>query len=489
MAGLEARRNRIDLLFYVGAIVVTFLVRHHFFFWDTVQLASRHAHFFYENNFRSFILPNEIDSGHPPIFGAWLALAWKLFGKTLPVSHFAMLPFLWGIIFFLLKIGGRLSDRKHAPWLVLLCFSSPVLAGQSVLVSPDVCLVCFFLMALWSVWEGKSGCLAIAIIALGLVSTRGMMLGVALYFFSLYASADFKNEARFYFKKILPFLPGGLLALGFLLYHWQQTGWIGYHENSTWAPSFQRVDFRGFIKNAIVFGWRLLDFGQIFLWLGLAFSSFFLFKKRNWKLPQFNRNSMAWQLAALLLLITVFVVPTQLLYKGLLSHRYLLPVFLSVYFIFFRLIFSTLSKSKSLDRFRMPLFCLAFIGMLSGNFWIYPKNISQGWDSTLAHLPWYELEEQVEDFARQSGISLSKIGTVFPAIGQGEIIRLNGVGEGFVEKDLAGGCYVLFSNIMNDFSNEEIAEIEQKWTPVFYSKKRGVYAILYKNPKSGRCEN
>ena len=32
------------------------------FFWDTLQLASRHAHFFYENGFSSLFLPNDMDS-------------------------------------------------------------------------------------------------------------------------------------------------------------------------------------------------------------------------------------------------------------------------------------------------------------------------------------------------------------------------------------------------------------------------------------------
>lgn len=43
------------------------------FFWDTVQLASKHAHFFYETDFHSIILPNEIDSGHIPTLGIYLA--------------------------------------------------------------------------------------------------------------------------------------------------------------------------------------------------------------------------------------------------------------------------------------------------------------------------------------------------------------------------------------------------------------------------------
>lgn len=483
------RRFKIDALFYLAVTIAISLVRHYPFFWDTIQLASKHAHFFYETGFQSLILPTEIDSGHPPAFGIYLAVIWKIFGKTLPVGHFAMLPFLWSIIYFLLKIGEKISSRTDAPWLVLLCFASPVLAGQSVLVSPDIVLVCFFLIAVWAAWEHRNGWLTLAVIGLGIVSMRGMMLAVGLYLFSLILPSERKVISPDFFKKMLPFLPGGLLAAGFLLFHWYQTGWIGYHESSTWAPSFERVDLRGFLKNITILGWRMLDFGQVFLWFCLVLVVLFQMKTRNWKSPPFRRSSIGWQLVILALVVTVTIVPPQLFHKGLLAHRYLLPVFLTVYFIFFRLIFNELGSLKVFRKYWRPLFYFILIGLLTGNFWIYPKKISQGWDSTLAHLPWYELQKQAENFIRQSGISYEKVGTAFPNIGPREIIELNGVGEGFVEKNLAANCYVLYSNIMNDFSDEEIAELENTWRPVFHAEKRGVCVILYKNSKPETCEN
>lgn len=74
------------------------------FFWDTIQLGSKHAHYFYETNFRSIILPNEIDSGHIPSLGIYLALVWKIAGKSLVISHLAMLPFVMGIVFQSLRL-------------------------------------------------------------------------------------------------------------------------------------------------------------------------------------------------------------------------------------------------------------------------------------------------------------------------------------------------------------------------------------------------
>jgi hypothetical protein len=89
-------------LYFLFAIlfILTYFNKEHFLFWDTVQLAGKHGLFFYENNFLSFVLPNEIDSGHIPFFGFYLAIIWKIFGKSLVVSHFAMLPFMLALAYY-----------------------------------------------------------------------------------------------------------------------------------------------------------------------------------------------------------------------------------------------------------------------------------------------------------------------------------------------------------------------------------------------------
>ena len=76
----------------------------------------------------------------------YLALNWKLFGKSLAVSHLAMLPFLVGIVLLLFFIGDHFGGRENSWMLALLAAADPVLASQAVLVSPDVALSCFFLL-------------------------------------------------------------------------------------------------------------------------------------------------------------------------------------------------------------------------------------------------------------------------------------------------------------------------------------------------------
>lgn len=475
------------LWFCAALTIVTYFVGNAPFFWDTVQLASKHGHYFYDTDFQSLILPEEIDSGHPPLFGAYIALVWGIFGKTLQVSHFAMLPFLFGIAFLLVSIGKNLVGERHAPWLALLCFADPVLAGQSVLVSPDIVLACFFLLSIWAILHQKPLFLTISIIILGLISTRGMMLSMALFAFSVFVTQG-EIGLKQIGKKLLPFLLGAFCAGGYLFYHWQQTGWVGYHANSTWAPSFERTDFQGFIKNIAVLAWRLLDFGRVFVWLAIGYLAFVYWKKNSFKRIKLNRQYPGIQLIVLSVFVFLAIVPIQLPYKGLLAHRYFLPFFLTLNMAVLYFLKSQIHvvSYKKMGKLAVPIIC---IGLSTGNFWVYPEKVAMGWDSTLAHLPWYGLLHQTKGFLNSKAIPLNQVGTAFPNIGSRELYELDGNTDGFIEKNLDSNCYLLYSNIMNDFTDDEIDRLKSKWTPLFEQKTGGVCIILYQNPNQDLCAN
>ena len=97
--GKLIKQDFIALLpFFLFFLILTLLVSGNFFFWDTVQLSSKQAHFYYTNGYKDLLLPNSIDSGHPPIMGMALAFLWKIFSKSLIVSHLFIFPFLIGIV-------------------------------------------------------------------------------------------------------------------------------------------------------------------------------------------------------------------------------------------------------------------------------------------------------------------------------------------------------------------------------------------------------
>lgn len=502
------REHRWLLIFWGLAVLATWLVRHHVFFWDTIQLGSKHAHWYYENHFKYLLLPTEIDSGHPPVFGMYLAAMWQVFGKSLIVSHFAILPFLFGMIYFLLQIGKYLVNKKLAPLLLLLCVVDPTLAAQSLLVSPDVILVCFFLMGLHAIFQDKSWLKTLAALGLALISMRGMMVVIVLFLFEILnhiinsqkalttddsvtdlraGGAPFirgvsgvrRGQIKIFsiFKllitKVLPYIPAGLFGLAFLIWHYQQTGWIGYHPDSPWAPSFERVDMQGFIKNIAVLGWRMLEFGRVFVWIALIFITLQI-RKYN-KLNKLWQHQQVRQMVLLLIISTLILTPSLLLHRGLSAQRYLLPIYLALTFLCFMLIFNYLQNKN----IRNIIFGITFLGLLTGNLWVYPDKISQGWDATLAHLPYYQLRAQMLEYIDNQNIPPETIGTAFPEIGAFKYKDLSDRTEGFAAKDLQTQDYILYSNIMNDFSDAEIDRLREEWEVVKRFENQGIKMILY----------
>jgi len=490
------------MLFFV---VLTWLARDHSFFWDTIQLSSLQAHWFYENGFDQFLLPAAIDSGHPPAFGWYLALMWKVFGKSLMVSHFAMLPFLLGTVYWLYRLGKYLFNGLWVLAVPLLMILDPVYLGQSVLVSPDIALVYFFLMVLLGVFEKRNWMILLGGFGLALISMRGMMVLASLFVFSW--ALSFLQERRISnisltFRKLMPFLPGAFIGFGFLIFHYVEAGWIGYHADSPWALSFEGVDGKGFIKNVAVLIWRFLDFGRVVfcvLFLVLAWRWF----KRSGGVGQTTKVSDggnvlfdgsptnasdggkpsdaarqldgAWKLLLLVLVLFLFLTPSLLLHKGLVAHRYLLPVFLSFDLLGLYLLWRS-SFSESLKKVLLGLVAVAF---LTGHFWVYPPKISQGWDSSLAHWSYYDLRQMMIEYIESEKIPFEEVGSAFPNLRSFEDTDLNGRDVQFSPKNLSQQDYIFYSNIFNDFSDGEIDELFMEWEVKKQFKKRQVVVILF----------
>ncbi|TXB70136.1 hypothetical protein [Phaeodactylibacter luteus] len=447
------------------AVVATWLASSHPFFWDTVQLGAKHADFFYRTGFATWLLPDEMDSGHPPGFGLYLAACWAFFGQSLAVSHWAMLPFVLGILWLGYAIGRYIAPGWAwlFPWALA---ANPVLASQMLLISPDTVLTAGFLLAAYGLFSRNNWAQMMGALILASISTRGMMAVAALYLAG--ALSWPLPPIRIFARKALPYVPAGLLALVFLVSHYLAKGWIGYHSSSPWAPSFEGARGWDWLKHAFILGWRLSDFGLVFAWLaGIAAFA---------KCRRCIRQGPIALTARITLFALALFAPAFLLYQGLHQHRYLLPVMVGAQFLMLGLLY----HSKWTAAWRYLLAGLSLIGPAAGHFWVYPERIAQGWDSSLAHWPHYQLRKDVIAFIEQQGIAPEDVGTAFPEIGPFHYRSLNGEKQGFAAKNLAVQSYIYYSNIMNDFSGQERAVLAKGWEVIFEAHRGGVSARLYR---------
>lgn len=466
----------------VLALVLAGICLDHTFFWDTIQLSSKQASYFYYFPAAFPLLPDVIDSGHPPGFGGYLALWWALLGRSLWVSHLAMVPWLWLLIYQVFRLSQQLSPAAALGLMAGIVLADPVLLGQMVLISPDVAVAGLFLLGVRGLLSANDRYLSAAVLVLSFMSLRGMMVGFALYLAdvafmcSRRAPSGWPNTA---FERVFYYLPGGLVGLAFLLFHYQAKGWIGFHPDSPWAPSFARVGLGGFLKNIVIYAWRILDFGRVFVWLALAVA---LWRHRSgWRRWWQDDTSrlLFFVLAAAVLVLS----PTLLTRAGLLNHRYLLPVFLSL-----GLLVGYVISLLQIRTERISLGVVAVLGLLLGNLWIYPDHIAQGWDSSLAHLPYYQVRKDVLRAIQERGIPLADIGTAFPEIGPLDERDLSGTLEGMSRKDLAQNQYIYYSNVMNDFTDEEMTQLRSSWIPIYTVKKAGIKGVLYQRIKHAKTK-
>jgi hypothetical protein len=475
-------RNRIisELPVYLIYIVLFSATVSYPFFWDTIQLASEHATFFYNSGFSSIILPNEIDSGHIPSLGIYLAAVWKIFGRTLIVSHLAMLPFVAGIVYQVLRLSRKLFSGKWYPLAALIILIDPTLLAQSTMVSPDVILVFFFLLAVNSLLSGNRTFLSLALAGLTLASMRGMMCAGALFIVQvILISARSKTASGSYIPRkplqvlirtIISWLPAFLLAASFFAWHYIKTGWIGYHENMPWSDLFEPAGLKGSLFNIFILGWRLADFGRLFVWIAGA-ACFWHWLR--------NRPPLDMTLIFFITAYAVFLLilgGTLIFHKNLSGHRYLLPLYILFTVSVLYYLFNT---GDALPR--KFLAALMIAGLVSGNFWVYPDRIAKGWDSTLAYLPYFPLRQKMMTFMEQEGISASETGSAFPNNDKFDHISLNGNKQSFAERDFTTNRYILWSNIYNDFSDEELGSLEN-WIKLRELKTVQVRMVLYKNP-------
>jgi hypothetical protein len=452
--------------FYLFYLVLTLLVSGNCFFWDSVQLGSKHATYYYNQHLRLSFLPESMDSGHIPAFGYLLALTWKIFGRGLLISHFFMLPFLWGIIYQFYHLVDHFFN-KNKYWFLILFLADPTLLAQSTLVSPDIPLVFFMLMLLNGIFKDKPKLKIIGVLGLALISMRGWMVAGLLFIYdAILILFMARKKVMDVWKQFTYYLPGGLLALIFLVLHLYIKGWIGYHENSPWAGSFERVGIMGFARNILIYGWRLVDFGKIAWWIIFILSLSYVTKNVR------TENNLK-KLIVLSLLFVLFFPINMLVHKYLMQHRYFLPTYLII-----ALTVGYIIHLKQINKALLPIILLI---LLCGNLIIYPDKIAQGWDSSLAHIPYYHLRKKAIEFMKEKKIRPEDTKSWFPNLASSDFTDLSNEPYLFSDRNLSRCKYCLYSNIFNDISDSEYDRIKT-WKTLYAKDILNIKIILSLNP-------
>jgi len=340
-------------------------------------------------------------------------------------------------------------------------------------------LITAFVICLRAVVNEEKILLSIAYIFLCLVNARGCFAGFwVLIFFIFYKIIHDKGE-KITFKKIvkkmLPFLPGIVLVVSFFTYYFLQRHWFfsdpEYHSNHYARPE----SLYYLVKNIAVHLFLLTENGKLFVWLFCLFLIVkYLTIKEKIKFT-IREKSFIFLLISFLLMYFSLTLLTQ---QGGLGTRYYMPS----YFLLTIIVFILLDKVQ-IKRQSACIFVLVFF-LLTGNFSVYlfPEKRAKNWDTTLGHLPFYELRKQCFDYMETNNIQYENTSAGFCLSGNQRYIDLKPEyryiynTENRNEKE-----YFIYSNISN-LQDEVIDELHDKsqWNLVKKFKKTAVFVSLYK---------
>ncbi len=466
-------------LFY---LILTYWASGFPFFWDNVLLASKYAHHFYEHGLETWIVPISIDAGHPPFYGLYLAGCWKVFGKTLAVSHWAIFPFIVGIVWFYWGIAKHLLSPSILPLAMLLLVIEPCVLTQTVLASTDIALLCMSMGAVYSLISGKYRWLFVLLPFMAMLSLRGIILSLAvgichIIFFSERGSIwrMVKSTAPYY----LPFV---FTAAIWFVYHYQQTGFLtDNYNNDNWSGQYGSVSLSKFMRNVAVVVWRFLDQGRFFVWISVAGILLFAFLKRQ----QVSKTQK--QLIGVLCLLLLFLLPFVVLRNTPILHRYFM-----LFYLLSGILFLSLLPILRNQYLQTSLVAIALLSLLSGHFWIYPAPIANGWDATLAVVPYFEAKEQVNLFLEKEVIHPAEVTGAFPMVAGTKFTHLTDENKfqltGKGKQPIEQSEYVLFSNISNDFTRPEIEMLSKDFELVKSFDSRLIKMQLLKRKKEDRVK-
>ena len=437
------------VLLVLSLFIVLFSGDFHFF-WDNVVQLSIPANYYYHTDFATILLPDQISTGHQPFVGAYLAIGYKLFGRSLLAAHLLMLPAIFLILLYVVRLVRHFTAASNfSTYLGAACvilFST--LLSQLTLLTFEIFQVAFVLAVTYSLINGRKGSAAIFFLLLNMISLRATLAGFGII--AAYCFSKILRRERLVWSDALPFLPGLLFFSVFLLYFYAEKGWIIHNTVANhWAVSAKPAEMKDYLRNLFIFAWRFVDLG---------FVGFVAVWMLSWKriILLFRQDRYYFILFTAVFQLQIILAVT-LPYQNTIAHRYLLSG--QILFAITTVIF--LIKSQQ----HRQLFLVLMV-VISGYFWLYTREIAKDWDAMPAHWAYYQSHREMESFIKNEHIDSTAVSSFFPNDGRKDDIFLNG-NPNVYSADVLNTRYCLYSNVYN--VPDEVLQV--LFDPEKYAKK------------------
>ncbi len=440
-------------------------------FWDNVLLTGRiPTHYLAHWGYFSFV-PEDM-AGYPPLWGYYIAAGWAMMGRSLATTHWLTLPLVWMISYQAIVTLETFLARRALVLSTFTLMGLPVLLSLQAQAGPDLAMIAFYLAALNAILDRARGRLAFYLILLALVSPRGVVCCLSLFILDqiLLGNRVFAWHWQWGLSKSMAFVPAALVfGIWYGLQHWQY-GWWFNNPNGQWAAAAGLADPMTYLRNLGISGWRMIDFGQIVLFIGLLIYLPNILRGHAEELP--HRGVLA-----LLFLIPAIVFSLFFsLFHNPIGHRYMvLPVFFAGLWLMHEL-----SERYKYNRFTTRVLVI-WLFLITGHFWVglYPQSIAKGWDGTLCHLSFLKSKTSALEYLKRRNIPLRDVGATFPNLDAVDASFLNGDTSKMAELNLGVNRYIFYTNASNEFEPEVAEFLEREYQAVFTSDVWPAKTVVY----------
>lgn len=445
------------------------------FSFDHVYLVSYVADHIYTSGFHAFIVDASVDTGHPPLAAFLHAFCWKIFGKSLVVSHWLMLPFIASAYFFFLAISRFLLPEKYLfiPALLFLVF--PVLSAQCIYMSTDIMLLACITGAVYFLLIDKRF-LYYVLLALSLLfSLRGIPLVIAFFITDIAINSNTNKKS----KLTVSYLFAAVPFIIWNVYHLNVTGWMLVNTDSIWSDHRNLNSASTFFLQTAAFIFRLCEFGGIVIWILLI-----LYRQ------QFYLQEKTRFIFYLLLSIIAMLALTLLPFANPVSTRYVLPVFvMGILLLSYQIV-------AMRNTYRILLLSVYFLLCLLSILCIYPERMIKAagysWDCTVVSLPYFTYCEPVMQQYINASTTINATDSIYagmPFYQPSTYTKLtennNNKSVRWERPDMPYGSYFIYSNMMNDITWEQKQWLETNWVLEADFRSGNMYTQIYRNPQLG----
>ena len=151
--------------------------------------------------------------------------------------------------------------------------------------------------------------------------------------------------------------------------------------------------------------------------------------------------------------------------------------FLLLYLLFALNLARSISISLSKKKAKTLLFALVLL-LSCSHFYVYPERLSQSWDSSLAHLPYFDLRRQTIDFLKENNVPFSEVGVSFPLTEKHKLTDFSDENGEFSNYDFKQNRWIIYTNIGN--LDTPTIDLIRRQTLVKRFEKCGVFFELYR---------